>query len=119
MSGFSEKLLHNLEIHQHSQLCVTAITCTELLYGAHRKKSKRIFEKIAVIFSKLIAVPFDQNAAEAYADLRSELESSGTPIGNMDMLIAACAIANKAIPVTNNTKHFSKISNLKIQNRTE
>jgi tRNA(fMet)-specific endonuclease VapC len=89
------------------------------LYGAHRKKSKRIFEKIAVIFNKLIIVPFDRDAAVAYADLRSELESSGTPIGNMDMLIAACAIANKAILVTNNTKHFSKINNLKTQNWTK
>ena len=47
-----------------------------------------------------------------YADIRDYLKKSGSPIGNMDMLIAAAAIATKAPLVTNNKKHFGLIPNL-------
>ena len=50
------------------------------------------------------------------AKLRVELETSGTPIGNMDMLIAASALARKAVLVTNNTEHFSRVKDLKLGN---
>ena len=52
----------------------------------------------------------------AYAKLRQELEGQGNIIGSMDMLIAASAIAEDAILVTNNTAHFSRISGLKYEN---
>jgi len=56
------------------------------------------------------------DAAEKYAHLRVNLEKKGEPIGSMDMLIAASAIAEAAILVTNNMDHFSRIPGLKIEN---
>ena len=64
----------------------------------------------------LTIIPWNDEAARAYAKLRVELEAAGMPIGNMDMLIAASAIAENAILVTNNVEHFSKVVSLKIEN---
>ena len=61
-------------------------------------------------------IPWNEDAASAYAKLRVELETSGDPIGNMDMLIAASVIAEDATLVTNNVEHFSKVASLKIEN---
>ena len=57
-----------------------------------------------------------REAAETYAEMRVELEKHGTPVGSMDMLIAASAIAEGAILVTNNIAHFSKIGKLRVEN---
>jgi tRNA(fMet)-specific endonuclease VapC len=119
MLGANTKLLDNLESHKNDKLRIAAVTYAELLYGAFRKDSKRILGKISVILSRVSVIPFDQDAAVAYAKIRVESEKNGTPIGNMDMLIAASAISQDAILVTNNVKHFSKINNLKIQNWTD
>jgi tRNA(fMet)-specific endonuclease VapC len=119
MSGSCDKLLRNLENHKQAKLYITAVTYAKLLYGAHRKDSKRIFEKITSIVARASIISFDQSAAKIYAKLRSELEAKGMPIENMDMLIVACAVANKATLVTNNTKHFSKINGLEVQNWIE
>jgi tRNA(fMet)-specific endonuclease VapC len=54
-------------------------------------------------------LPWEPEAAELYAEIRYELTRTGTPIGDMDMLIAAHAIASDAVLVTNNTRHFKRI----------
>ena len=59
---------------------------------------------------------YDHEAAQYYGDLRTQLEKQGTPIGSLDMLIAAHAISIACILVTNNEKEFIRIPNLKIDN---
>ncbi|MBL0287958.1 MAG: PIN domain-containing protein [Bacteroidetes bacterium] len=59
---------------------------------------------------------FDQSAANCYGDIRAELEKMGTPIGSLDMLIAAHARSLDIILVTNNEKEFVRIMDLKIEN---
>ena len=55
-------------------------------------------------------------AAEQYGTIRADLEADGTPIGAIDMMIAAHARSLKAVLVTNNQKHFSKVKTLRIEN---
>jgi tRNA(fMet)-specific endonuclease VapC len=50
------------------------------------------------------------------ADIRAKLEKSGTPIGPYDLLIAGTAMSNNAVLITNNTKEFSRVPNLLIEN---
>jgi len=59
-------------------------------------------------------LPFDEEAALAYDDLRASLEKAGTPIGSMDMLIAAHAISQGVTLVANNTREFARISGLRL-----
>lgn len=112
----SSVLLKNLNSHNHDKISITSITYAELLFGAEKKSSTKIADKIEAIASNVNIISFDQNAAIEYSKMRLELEKSGTPIGNMDMLIASCALSEEAILVTNNERHFSKISGLKIEN---
>jgi len=97
--------------------CVmSSITAAELQYGARKRNNRTLTKKVQALCNLLTIIPWNDEAASAYAKLRVELEAAGMPIGNMDMLIAASAIAENAILVTNNVEHFSKVVSLKIEN---
>jgi tRNA(fMet)-specific endonuclease VapC len=61
-------------------------------------------------------LPFDSEAALRYGEVGALLAEMGSPIGQMDTLIAAHALALDRVLVTNNTKHFSKVRGLRVQN---
>ncbi|WP_298268109.1 PIN domain-containing protein, partial [Geobacter sp.] len=62
----------------------------------------------------LEVVAYDEAAARAYGDIRAALEKAGTPIGSMDMLIAAHAVSLGIPLVTNNTREFSRVPSLNL-----
>ena len=96
--------------------CVmSSITAAELLYGAKKRNNRTLTQKVQALCNLMTIISWNEEAANVYAKRRVELETSGTPIGNMDMLIAASAIAEDVILVTNNIEHFSRISSLKIE----
>ena len=96
---------------------VSTITLAELELGV-AKSERRETNRLALIefLSPFRIRDFDQAAAHEYGILRSELETRGTPIGPLDMLIAAHAISLQLILVTNNIKEFRRIGNLHIEN---
>ena len=100
-----------------SQIGISAITLSELSYGVS-KSSKPAQNQIALaqFIAPLEILPYDDNAAQYYGNLRTHLEKQGTTIGSLDMLIAAHALSIACTLVTNNTKEFSRIPNLKIEN---
>lgn len=100
----------------YERCAITSITAAELQYGAMKRNNKQLTQKVNSFCELVDILPWDDAAAKAYAKLRVDLESAGTPIGNMDMLIAASALAGKSILITNNTAHFSRIKNLKLDN---
>ena len=100
----------------YDSCAISSITAAELQYGARKRNNKQLTQKVKAFCDLVEIIPWDEDAAKAYAKLRVELETSGTPIGNMDMLIAASALARKAVLVTNNTEHFSRIKDLKLNN---
>lgn len=55
-------------------------------------------------------LPWDEDAADFYADIRHQLVSTGQPIGEIDMMIAAHSLSAGAILVTNNLRHFQRIT---------
>ena len=100
-----------------SQIGVSAITLSELSYGVS-KSSKPEQNQMALVqfIAPLEILPYDDDAAQYYGELRSHLEEQVTPIGSLDMLIAAHALSTSCILVTNNEKEFIRIPNLKIEN---
>ena len=61
-------------------------------------------------FLKIVRiVPWDADAADWYAEIRHQLVSTGQPIGEMDMMIAAHALSAGAVLVTNNSRHYARI----------
>ena len=95
---------------------ISSITAAELLYGAKKRNNRTLTQKVQALCNLMTIIPWNEEAADAYAKLRVALETSGTPIGSMDMLIAASAIAEDVTLVTNNIEHFSRIPSLKIEN---
>jgi tRNA(fMet)-specific endonuclease VapC len=97
-------------------VCTSIIVAAELRYGAARKGSARLSGQLDLILGALPVLPLEAPAEEAYAALRSRLESTGTPIGGNDMLIAAHALALGCVVVTDNQREFARVQGLEIEN---
>lgn len=112
-----QKVIERFKQTEISQIGISSITLSELLYGVS-KSSKPEQNQIALsqFAAPLEIMPYDDEAAQRYGDLRVGLEKQGTPIGSLDMLIAAHAIALNSVLITNNEKEFFRIPNLKIDN---
>ena len=102
--------------HKPSELCISVITLGELRFGAHRRASKKLHKLIDIFAASVAPQDFDGDAADEYGRLAADLADRGTPIGALDAMIAAHAIAKKLILVTNNEKHFRKVPGLKVEN---
>jgi tRNA(fMet)-specific endonuclease VapC len=93
-----------------SNLCVSAVTCAELLYGLKRLSPSHKLHAGVRQFLKLVRVlSWDAEAASFYAAIRHQLVTEGQPIGEMDMMIAAHALSAAATLVTNNLRHYERI----------
>lgn len=100
-----------------ADIAVSAITACELEYGAAKserpEKNRKALEKFLAAFE---LVPFDGAAAADYGEIRASLERRGTPIGAMDLLIAAQARSMRLVLVTNNTREFERVPGLCVEN---
>jgi tRNA(fMet)-specific endonuclease VapC len=101
----------------HANLAISVVVLAELLFGAerHPTRSKTIRGEIEDFRQRLRVLPWSEEAAWAYAQIRAHLQRHGTPIGNMDLLIAAHARAENAVLVTNNTGEFARVPNLRLE----
>ncbi len=105
--------------YQVGDIGISSITLSELRYGAAKtaypEKNAGALDEFII---PLEVVPFDEAAALAYGVIRTNLEKMGTPIGSMDMLIAAHAVSLGVTLVTNNTREFRRVSGLSFINWT-
>ncbi len=100
----------------NKNIILSSIVVSELLYGAKKKNSKKLFLIVDTFVNSFDVLDFDIKAAKEYAKIRVELENNGLIIGAYDMQIAAHAKSINAVLVTNNEKEFKRINNLKIEN---
>jgi tRNA(fMet)-specific endonuclease VapC len=99
--GTHAGLLQRLQGHPVSAIAISSITEGELLYGLARKPGATALAAAVGAFLRHVqALPWDSEAASRYGQLRAELEAAGTPLGNLDTLIAAQALAVGATLVT-------------------
>ena len=100
-----------------SQVGISSITLSELEYGvAKSSKPDQNQFALAQFLAPLEILSYGDEAAQQYGRLRAFLEKQGTPIGSLDMLIAAHALSTDSTLVTNNEKEFNRVPNLKIDN---
>ena len=99
-----------------AQLCVSSITEGEMLYGlARRPGATALQTAVREFLKRLDVLPWDSAAATHYGVLRAALEAAGTPLGNLDTLIAAHALATDATLVTND-RAFTRVPGLVVEN---
>ena len=107
-------LNHFLE-YQVGDIGISSITLAELRYGvaksAHREKNAKALDAFII---PLEVLSYDESAAHVYGNIRATLEKAGTPIGSMDMLIAAHAVSLGIPLVTNNIREFQRVPSLNI-----
>ncbi len=96
-------------------LNVSVITAAELHFGAEKAGRPKLTELVEGYLDRLAILDWTSDVTHHYARIRSELERSGKPIGNMDILIAAHAVSQEMIVVTNNLKHFSNVPGLTVE----
>ena len=95
-----------------AQLCVSAITEGELLYGLARKPhATALHTAVSGFLLRVDVLPWDSAAASRYGDLRADLERRGTPLGNLDTLIAAHALV-RGCTLVSNDQAFARVPGL-------
>ena len=99
------------------QICICSITVAELYFGAYN--SQRVVENLnraEDFIQNLPVVPLTDPVLKKYGELKAELRRIGQTIAEFDLLIASVAVAENYTLVTNNTRHYSRISNLQLEN---
>lgn len=92
----------------------------ELIYGAARRHSARLSERVRhLIHNAGVVLPFDEVAAHTYGDLRASLERAGQPLAEPELRIASIAVANELTVVTGNVRHFARVPGLAVENWLE
>ena len=96
-------------------ICVSFITVGEILYGARKKKwSDARIERAKQKLKSVVIVPYDYELCARYGELKATLEFGGITIALHDLWIAACALRHSIPLVSNNRKHFERISGLEL-----
>jgi tRNA(fMet)-specific endonuclease VapC len=113
----SEPLLRQLRLHSPEDVGVSVITEAELQFGAQYSASpQRNAAAVEAFLQPFSILPFAREHVPVYADLRVALERAGMRIGNLDMLIAAQAVALGMTVVTNNVREFRRVPGLRVEN---
>ena len=110
IKGRSLDIEAKLAAIQPALVCISVVTRAELMYGLKRLPSEHRLHMGVRRFLKIVRVlSWDASAADYYADIRHHLVTTGQPIGEMDMMIAAHCLSAGAILVTNNMRHYKRI----------
>ncbi len=107
---------HKLELLPKSEIAVCSIVKAEMFYGSMKSQNPK--GSLAVqqkFFKQFNSLPFDDEAALIFGEIRADLAKKGMLIGAYDLQIAAIALANDLTLITHNTKEFGRIGNLKIE----
>lgn len=98
------------------EIGISSITGAELSFGVAKSGSAKNQAALDKFLAPLEVLPFDEPAMRRYGGLRTELERQGRPIGALDTLIAAHALALGATLVTNNLREFERVAGLGLEN---
>lgn len=100
-------------------IATSAVVASEMRYGARKKGSIKLTERVEIVLGRIEVLPYDDNASRHFAEIRADLEKRGQPIGWGDYFIAAHARSLDLTLVTDNIRAFSRVDGLKLENWIE
>jgi tRNA(fMet)-specific endonuclease VapC len=111
------EVLERLRACGPEAVALSVITALELWHGAEKSQTpEKTQAKLELFLAPIRTLPFEEEAAREGARLRAHLDRQGTPIGDLDSLIAAQALASGLILVTNNLREFQRVPGLRTEN---
>jgi tRNA(fMet)-specific endonuclease VapC len=117
---FPQSVLDTMEVKavEKAALVISSITYSELRLGAERSAAAEKYHQLIDIFCERLngVLAWDATAAEYFARLQASLLAAGTPVGDNDAMIAGHAQSTDSILVSNNQKHFGRVSGLTLEN---
>ena len=101
-----------------ADISISAVTYAELRSGAERSRRAGQYNRAIWLFCERLSgiLAWDRAAADEFAALEARLLATGRPIGRNDTMIAAHALSLDRVLVTNNLKHFTRVSELRVEN---
>jgi tRNA(fMet)-specific endonuclease VapC len=105
-----------LAVVGEATVCTSIVVACELRFGARKKGSSRLEERVDEALASLEVLPLDKESDRHYAEIRTYLSRKGQPIGSNDLLIAAHTLALDLILVTDNVDEFARVPGLSIEN---
>lgn len=105
-----------VELVGEAAVFTSIIVASELRFGAARRKSASLARQIEILLGPMEVASFESPADRIYAELRSDLERRGQPIGANDLFVAAHALCLGVTLVSGNVREFSRISGLHVEN---
>ncbi len=113
----SEKINELYNSIKPGEAVISVVTWGELLFGAVKsRKAKAVYKSLEEFVTIVQILPMPLECAKYYGNLRADLEKRGRPIGMNDLWLAAHAMTLNLTLITNNTREFKRIPNLKIDN---
>ena len=111
------QVLQTLQTKKIGDICISSITLAELEYGVE-KSDQKMKNQLALteFLAPIEVINFNDSAAKKFGEIRAYLERKGKVIGPFDLQIAAHALSEELILVTNNVKEFERVPDLKIEN---
>ncbi|NOU20426.1 MAG: PIN domain-containing protein [Methyloglobulus sp.] len=111
-----QEIVDKLSAHPIENIFTTRINVTELLYGAFNSaKVAQNMAKISAFLANFHILEFDEKASMTFAQEKARLKKNGDLIADMDLMIASITVANGFALVSNNLKHFDRISGLAVE----
>lgn len=111
------EVVRRLLAQARSEVAISSITEAELRFGAAKSSApSKTMDLVESFLKPLQILEFASVDAVAYAGLRAKLERAGTPIGPLDTLIAAQAVARRLTLISSNRREFSRVPGLALEN---
>jgi tRNA(fMet)-specific endonuclease VapC len=118
LRGRAPQAVYRLRSTDHENVALSIVTALELRYGLAKNPTTKARQVVEALLDTMRVLPLDRSVEKPYALLRTTLERLGRPIGALDTLIAAHALAAGAVLVTNNLREFRRVRGLKCEDWT-
>lgn len=117
VKGINDGLVTRMERGFKAQnIAISTVTRAELRFGMEMMDAKdKRRTRITLLLNDLPALPWNSAAADLFGEIKARLQRQGKPIGELDTQIAAHALSEGLILVTHNTRHFDRITGLKLE----
>ena len=118
LRGQAPAVVERLRTTERDDAAISVITAMELRFGIAKNPTTRVRRVVEEFLEVIAVLPIDRNVENVYGELRATLEKQGRPIGALDTIIAAHAVAVAAVLVTNNRKEFRRVRGLRCEDWT-